>query len=79
MECTGLLIGSTALEICEHVKKAWQRGQMAIALLRQELGPEIADEYVPVVDGGISLHKIQGSMHDTCATANLVASMMLVS
>jgi hypothetical protein len=76
MECTGLLIGSTALEICEHVKKSWQRGQMAIDLLRQELGPEFADEYVPVVDGGISLHKIQGSMHDTCATANLVASMM---
>jgi hypothetical protein len=76
MECAGLLIGSTALETCEHVKKAWQRCQMAIDLLRQELGPEIADEHVPVTHGGISLHKIRGAMHDTCATANLVASMM---
>jgi hypothetical protein len=58
------------------VEGAWATGQRAIELLRLELGCE-ADNLVPLTGGGVSLHKIRGVMHDTCATANLTATLML--
>jgi hypothetical protein len=33
----------------------------------------MADELVPLVNGGVHLSKMNGTMHDTCNTANLVA------
>jgi len=72
---SGLLVGSTANEICEHVEKAWEIGQRAIELLKEELGGE-ADDLLAVEGGGVHLHKIRGVMHDTCATANLTATLM---
>ena len=72
---SGLLVGSTAIEICEHVEKAWEIGQRAIELLKAELGGE-ADDLLAVEGGGVLLHKIRGVMHDTCATANLTATLM---
>jgi hypothetical protein len=45
-------------------------------LLRAELGPEIGNVLVPIVNGGVGLHKIFGLMHDTCNTANRVAALM---
>ncbi len=42
LECAGLLVGSTASKVAEHVRLNWQRGQEAIAMLREELG-EFAD------------------------------------
>ncbi len=38
--------------------------------MREELGAALADELVPLVGGGVLLH-------DTCATANLVPSLVL--
>jgi hypothetical protein len=72
---SGLLVGSTANEICEHVEKAWEMGQRTIELLKEELGGE-ADDLLAVEGGGVHLHKIRGVMHDTCATANLTATLM---
>jgi hypothetical protein len=34
-------------------------------MLREELGPTRADLHVPLVKGGVQLHKPQGVMHDT--------------
>ena len=72
---TILLVGSTAGEIASHIEGAWDVGQRAIALLREELGGE-ADTYVPLTNGGVQLHKLRGVMHDTCVTANLAAKMI---
>lgn len=58
------------------MEEAWATGQRAIELLRMELGGE-ADNLVPLTAGGVLLHKIRGVMHDTCATANLTATLML--
>ena len=45
--------------------------------VREELG-ELADELVPVVNGGISLSKLGGVMHDTCNCANAIARRVRV-
>jgi hypothetical protein len=45
-------------------------------MVREALEPEEADILVPLVDGGVKLHKIFGLMHDTCNTANKVAGLM---
>ncbi len=75
IECCGLMVGSTAEEIVEHIRAAWVTGQECVDLVRQELGLILADEYVPLVKGGVQLHKIQGVMHDTCNTANKTARL----
>jgi hypothetical protein len=72
IECAGLLPGSTSTRVAEHVRATWERGQQAVALLRSEVGAE-ADELVPLVNGGVTLTKLRGAMHDTCNAANLVA------
>jgi hypothetical protein len=59
------------------VASSWKIGQDAIILLRSTLGPELCDELVPLAGSGVSLHKIKGSMHDTCNTANLVPHKVL--
>ncbi len=41
-----------------------------------ELGTELGEQLVPLVNGGVCLHKIFGLMHDTCNTANRVAQLM---
>ena len=46
-------------------------------MLRQELG-DLADEYVPLVNGGITLSKLGGVMHDTCNCANAIARRVRV-
>ncbi len=52
LECAGLLVGSTASKVAEHVRLFWQqKGQGAIAILREEL-EGLADEYVPLVNNG---------------------------
>ena len=33
-------------------------------MVRDALGPELADVLVPLVEGGVQLHKIYGLMHD---------------
>jgi hypothetical protein len=50
-------------------------GQRCIELLRDELGPVDAEVYAPITLGGVQLHKLQGTMHDTCNTANKTARL----
>jgi hypothetical protein len=77
LECGGLLQGSSAQKIAQHVQRIWERGQEAIGILRRELGEE-ADTLVPLVNGGINFSKLRGVMHDTCNTANKVATLARV-
>jgi hypothetical protein len=46
-------------------------------MLREKLGAE-ADNYAPLVNGGISLSKLCGGMHDTCHAANAIARTVRV-
>jgi hypothetical protein len=75
IQCAGLLVGSKANEISAYIEEAWELGQRAIAMLREDLAHE-ADNLVPLINGGVLLHKLRGIMHDTCATANLTAVLM---
>jgi hypothetical protein len=77
IECAGLLVGITATRVVEHVRVSWERAQTVVALLRAELGAD-ADDLVPLVNGGVTLAKLRGVMHDTCNTANLVAKQVQV-
>ncbi len=49
IQCAGLLVGSTAAEIASHIEGAWDLGQRAISMLREELGGE-ADKLVPLTN-----------------------------
>ena len=60
IECAGILIGSTASEIADHISKSWDTGQTAVAMLRVELGA-VANIHVPLRNGGVMLHKLQGT------------------
>jgi hypothetical protein len=60
-EAAGLTVGETAQRTAEHVRKTWELGQQAVLLVRVELGPEVCDELVPLVEGGVLLHKIEGA------------------
>jgi hypothetical protein len=60
-----------------HIEKAWARGQAAVKALRDELHVDDRDALCPLYEGGVSLHKIYGVMHDTCNTANLVAELII--
>jgi hypothetical protein len=77
LECAGLLSGSTTQKVCEHIRVYWERGQEAMGILREALG-EDADTYAPLVNGGISLSKLCGVMHDTCNSANSIARAVRV-
>ncbi len=68
LECAALLPGSEAQEIVDHIEEVWERGKRAVDNLREELG----DILCPLRNGGVSLHKIYGVMHDTCNCANKV-------
>ncbi len=68
IECAGILVGSTASEIADHIRESWVNGQSSVEMLREALGP-FADVHVPIINGGVMLHKLQGVMHDTCHTA----------
>jgi hypothetical protein len=70
IECGGLLVDGTAEGVAAHVKKTWLRGQAAVALVRDKLGPELADKHVPLRKGGVNYLKTGATMHDTCNTAN---------
>ena len=77
LECAAVLPGSEAQEIVNHIEEVWGRGKLAIDCLRDLLGPNLRDTICPLKNGGVSLHKIYGVMHDTCNCANLVASLMM--
>ncbi len=76
LECAGILPSSTAEETITHIQKTWERGRQVVQMVRDALGHDLQDILAPLMDGGVRLHKIFGLMHDTCATANLVAELM---
>jgi hypothetical protein len=59
IECAGILVGSSSREIANHIRHSWANGQNAVEMLREVLGP-LADIHVPIVSGGVMLHKLQG-------------------
>jgi hypothetical protein len=77
LECASILPSSEAAEVVIHIEGVWQRGKDAIDALRAALGPDLQDVLCPLRNGGVSLHKLYGVMHDTCNCANKVASLML--
>ena len=76
IECAGLLPGSTSTKVMQHIEATWKRGAEVVAMVRAALGAR-ADELVPLLHGGVHISKLNGSMHDTCNTANLVAKKVL--
>ncbi len=77
MECAGVLPSGLAVDVVKHIELAWSRGQAAVEALRAELGSAAANLFCPLVAGGVCLHKLYGVMHDTCHSANLVATLMI--
>jgi hypothetical protein len=61
----------------KHIQKSWERGKEALDALRAQLSITQQDALCPLVEGGVHLHKLYGVMHDTCNTANLVATLMI--
>jgi hypothetical protein len=51
-EAAGLTVGGTAKQTAEHVRKSWDLGQQAVALVRAEHGPDLCDELGPLAGGG---------------------------
>jgi hypothetical protein len=72
LECAAVLPSSEAIDVVGHIEAVWRRGKEAIDVLRVRLGPELQDVLCPLINGGVSLHKLYGIMHDTCHCANLV-------
>ncbi len=75
LECAALLPGSEAQEVVDHIEEVWNRGKLAVEYLREQLGPDLRDVLCPLRNGGVSLHKIYGNMHDTCNCANKVTAL----
>ena len=72
IEAVGILVGGTAEEVAAHVETTFDRGQELLEKVRVELGP-LADELLPLKNGGVNMHKLRTLMHDTCNTANATA------
>jgi hypothetical protein len=72
LECAAVLPNSEADDVVKHIEAVWERGKLAIDALRASLIPELRDVLCPLRNGGVSLHKLYGVMHDTCNCANKV-------
>jgi hypothetical protein len=62
LECAGVLPGSEAQDVVEHIEEVWQRGKLVVDVLRVQLEPDLRDILCPLRNGGVSLHKIYGVM-----------------
>ena len=78
IEAGGVLVGGTARECANHIQGTWQRGHDAVLLVRDRLGPELADELAPLRSGGVKLLKLGGAvaMTDTCSTVQKAVSVL---
>jgi hypothetical protein len=76
LECAAVLPSSEAVDVVLHIEEVWRRGMEAIDALRAALGPDLQDVLCPLRNGGVSLHKLYGVMHDTCNCANLVSTTL---
>ena len=78
LECAAVLPSSVAEDVVLHIEEVWRRGKAAIDALRVALGPDLQDVICPLRNGGVSLHKLYGVMHDTCNSANLVRTLLIL-
>ena len=64
-----------AVPTADLVRRVFVTGQKVVDALRQQLSDDghDADELVPLVEGGVSMHKVRSVMHDTCNCANATA------
>jgi hypothetical protein len=76
LECAAVLPSSEAVDVVRHIEDVWRRGKEAVDAVRAALGPEFQDLLCPLRNGGVSLHKLYGVMHDTCNCANLVSTYL---
>ncbi len=72
LERAAILPNSEADDVFRHIEAVWNRGKIAIDALQNALGIELQDVLCPLRNGGVSLHKLYGVMHDTCNCANKV-------
>lgn len=76
-----ILVGGTAEETLEHIVTVFERSSHIFLKIRDKLSElgHNPDDFAPIVVGGVGLHKVEGSMHDTCATANLTEQVFCES
>jgi hypothetical protein len=70
------MVDSSSREIADHITASWADGQKTVAMLREAVGAETY-VLVPLINGGVMLHTLQGVMHDTCNTANKTVRLAL--
>ena len=79
LESCGVLVGGKAVEVAQHIQALFEKAQGVVMRVREILmadgcTPSLVDQLVPVVDGGVRLHKLLALMHDTCNVANRAAA-----
>ena len=79
LESCGVLHGGKAVEVAQHIQALFKKAQGVVMRVREILmadgcTPSLVDQLVPVVDGGVRLHKVLALMHDTCNVANRTAA-----
>ena len=79
LESCGVLVGGKALEVAHHIQALFKKAQTVVMRVREILMADgctlsLVDQLVPVVDGGVRLHKVLAMMHDTCHVANRTAA-----
>ena len=70
--------GATAAAELAGVEQVFSQAQERVMAMRSEvdrLGGD-SDELVPIVDGGVRMHKNKSVMHDTCNAANATARLI---
>ena len=69
----------TAKGISKAVETVFDEAHACVIAIRQDLtdAGEDPDNHVPLVAGGVRMHKIGGVMHDTCNAANAGANLIL--
>ena len=62
-----ILVDGTAEGVRAHVETRWKRGQFQVLFMRAHLANlgYDPDKYIPMVDGGVKLHKTRAVIHDT--------------
>jgi hypothetical protein len=55
------------------------KGKAAIDILRSTLSEDVRNVLCPLRNGGVSLHKLYGVMHDTCNCANKVSLISFIT
>ena len=79
LESCGVLVGGKAVEVAQHIQALFKKAQSVVMRVREILMADgctlsLVNQLVPVVDGGVRLHKLLALIHDTCNVANRTAA-----